>query len=467
MTSRAIIIRTRYRKASNPMSTALALHSHDHRSHEPTSSFNSKDSCDQHRRHYSSLPISNNFHSSNLSNNVHFNYKNHKIERTKVVRLLSSEAKEDFYKILGVTKEADKGKIKKAYFKLAKEYHPDTNQGDAKAAEKFKQVTEAYETLSDNKQRELYDAYGHAGVDPNSGFGGGGNPFGSSGGPFGPGGGYNFGDGSFHFSSNSGSEINPEDLFDAFFGGGARQRGPKRGSDLQMRVSLTFQEAAFGVKRDLNVKYQFRNSNTGRVEIKSSEVEVTIPAGVNNGMNLRLAGQGGDGDPGAPKGDLIVNVTVEEDDFFHRDGANVHVEVPISVTQAILGGSVDVKTLHGEVEMTVPKGCQPDSKLLMRGKGIPYVNGRGQMGNQIVHLKLQIPKRITQKQEQLLRDFDKEAQANGLGISGRLAKAAGSAFDSLFGSKSDEKPTNKADTEETPTNMEEQENMDKEKQKAQ
>ena len=298
------------------------------------------------------------------------------------------------------------------------------SKGDDKAAEKFKEATEAYEVLSDDKQKELYDTYGHAGVDPNSGFQQGGNPFEGFGGSGNP-----FGDGSFHFQSGPGGQIDPEDIFDAFFGGGRRrQRGPRRGADLQMHINLTFKEAVFGSTKDLDVRYQVRDPATGRVEVKERVVECTTPAGVDTGMNLRLSGQGAEGDPGAPRGNLLVTVVVEEDDYFHRDRTDVHVEVPISITQAILGGSVDVKTLTGEVEMKIPKGCQPDSKLMMRGKGIPYLRGSGsQKGNQIVHLKVQVPKKINSKQEEVLREFDKEEKENGIGVSGRIAKAAGSA----------------------------------------
>jgi len=385
------------------------------------------------------------------------------------IRCFSSQ-KADFYQTLNVDKGADKGTIKKAYFKLAKQYHPDTNKGDEKAAEKFKKVTEAYETLSDDKQRELYDTYGHAGVDPNSGFnqgGGGGNPFGGGFNPFGGGGG---GDGSFHFHQTGGSggvEIDPEELFDAFFGGGRRRpRGPRKGADLQMHVTLPFKDAVFGTKEDLKLRYQVMDNATGRVEVKERNVECDIPAGIDTGMNLRLSGQGAEGDVGAPRGDLLVTVIVEEDNFFHRDGADVHVEVPISVTQAILGGTVDVKTLTGVAEMTIPKGCQPESKLVMRGKGIPYLKGRGgasnRKGNQIVHLKIDIPKKITKRQEELIREFDKEAAESGMGMSGRLAKAAGSAFDSIFGtsnkdSKQDDDKKSKTSKDDSVDNSSEEE----------
>jgi len=385
--------------------------------------------------------------------------------------VFSSGGKEDFYKTLGVSKSADKGSVKKAYFKAAKKHHPDANKGDAAAAEQFKKVTEAYEVLSDDKQRELYDNYGHAGIDPSSNMGGGGgNPFGGGGNPFGggPGGqGFDFNDGSFHFSQGSDQQIDPEDLFDAFFGGGRRRaRGPRRGADLQMSVGLSFKDAVFGATKDLNLRYQVQDRKTGTVEVKSREVEVKVPPGVNDGINLRLAGQGAEGDKGAEKGDLIVTCVVEEDSYFMRDGADVHVEIPISVTQAILGGTVDVKTLTGVVEMKVPKGCQPDSKMMMRGKGIPYLNRPQQKGNQIVHLKLQIPSKINDRQETLLREFDKEAVESGEGISGRLAKAAGSAFESLFGGSSNKDDAG-SDAKESATESKVVEDDKKEKKKRQ
>ena len=305
------------------------------------------------------------------------------------------------------------------------------SQGDEKAAEQFKKVTEAYEVLSDDKQRQLYDQYGHAGVDPNF-QGGGGNPFD----------GFNFNDGSFHFQGGRGGgpELDPEDLFDMFFGSGGRSRrprGPRRGADLQMHVRLSFQEAVFGASKDLHLRYQTMNQQTGAVEVKEREVTVDTPPGIDTGMNLRLQGQGAEGEPGAPSGNLLVQVVVDPDDYFHRDGYDVHTEVPISVTQAILGGHVDVKTLSGEVEVKIPKGCQPETKLMLRGKGIQELHGT-RKGNQVVHLKIQIPKEISERQEELLREFDEETSRHGLGISGRLAHAAESAFEKLFGTKKEE-----------------------------
>jgi len=229
-----------------------------------------------------------------------------------------------------------------------------------------------------------------------------------------------------------------EELFDAFFGGGGgrrRPRGPRRGADLQMRVQLTFMEAVFGSSRDLHLKYQVRDEK-GKIVTKDREVTVETPAGVDTGMNLRLSGQGAEGDPGAPRGNLLVQVIVEDDEYFHRDGYDVHTEVPISVCQAILGGTVDVRTLTGVVEMKIPKGTQPESKLMLRGKGIPVLNSTSRKGNQIVHLKIQIPKKINERQEQLLREFDDETKACGGGIFGRLTDAGMSTFKRFFGGAS-------------------------------
>ena len=371
------------------------------------------------------------------------------------MRPFSSGTKEDFYKTLGVGKSADKGEIKKAYFKLAKKYHPDTNKDDASAEMKFKEVTAAYEVLSDPEQRKLYDQFGHAGVDPNFQAGGG-NPFGGAGNPFGGAGGMNFNDGSFHFSSGGGGpqgEIDPEELFDMFFGSGQggrsrRSRGPRRGADLQMHVRVSFKEAVFGAKKDLHLRYQVQDRESGQIEVKEREVNVDIPPGIDTGMNLRLAGQGAEGDPGAPKGNLLVQVIVDNDDYYIRDGYDVHTEIPIRVTQAILGGTVDVETLYGTVEVKIPKGCQPDTKLMLRGKGIQVLHGAGK-GNQIAHLKIQIPKQVSPEQEQLLREFDDEEVSGGKGVTGRLAEAAGSAFKKFFGGSDSGDDTQKKEKKDT------------------
>lgn len=204
-----------------------------------------------------------------------------------------------------------------------------------------------------------------------------------------------------------------------------------------MHVRLNFLEAVSGAKKDLHLRYQIHNAKKNTMEVKERDVTVDIPAGIDNGMNLRLSGQGAEGDPGAPRGNLIVQVLVEDDTYFHRDGADVHTECPISMTQAVLGGTVDVKTLTGTVEMKIPKGTQVDAKLMLRGKGIPHLNSDHKRGNHIVHLQIEIPKQVSKRQEELLREFDEEMKHSGGGIYGRLAKAAGSAFETIFGHKED------------------------------
>ncbi|KAL7567802.1 hypothetical protein ACA910_000554 [Epithemia clementina (nom. ined.)] len=372
-------------------------------------------------------------------------------------RLFSSDSKRDFYKVLGVDRNANKADIKKAYFKLAKKYHPDTNKGDEKAADKFKEATEAYEVLSDDKQREMYNQFGHAGVDPNFQ---GGNPFEGFEGFEG----FNFKDGGFHFSSSGGgrggnSEIDAEEIFEMFFGAGGggrgsrrRNRGPRRGSDLQMHVRLTFREAVLGTEKDLKLRYQILDHKTSEVVTKERDVKVQVPAGIDHGMNLRLSGQGAEGDPGAARGNLLVQVIVDDDPYFQRDGFNVHTQLDISFVQAILGGSVDVKTLDGEVELKIPKGCQPDTKLMLRGKGIVELNG-SRKGDHIVHVAVKIPKEITKRQEELIRQFDNppEKQApekqedlkeDQQCATGGFAKTA---FEKLFGGKKN-KNDNKKDS---------------------
>ena len=376
-----------------------------------------------------------NIHASSKETLILNNYRN---STKETIRSFSSDSKRDLYEVLGVPRSSDKGEVKKAYFKLAKKFHPDTNKDDEKAADKFKEATAAYETLSDDKQRKLYDQFGHAATDPNfqqQQQQGGGNPFG------GAGGGFNFQDGSFHFGGQGGAggEIDPDELFEAFFGGGSRRRrGPQRGSDLQMHVRLSFQEAVKGASKNLHLRYQVMNRENGQVEIKERDVKVDTPPGIDNGMNLRVSGEGAEGDAGAPRGNLLVQVLVDEDDYFVRDGANVHTEAPISITQAILGGTVDVKTLNGEVEVKVPQGCQPDMQLMLRGKGIQKLHGASK-GNHVVHLKIEIPKKFTKRQEELLREFDEEAKSSGVGISGRIAKAAESFCETIFGGKKDGK----------------------------
>ena len=192
-----------------------------------------------------------------------------------------------------------------------------------------------------------------------------------------------------------------------------------------------------------------------------------IAAGIDTGMNLRLAGKGAEGDPGADNGNLFVQVLVEDDSDFRRDGQDVHTEVPISFVQAVLGGTVDVQTLTGTVEMKIPKGCEINTKLLLRNKGIPLVNSHNRKGNHIVHWQMQIPKKINSKQEQWLRQFDEESSICGLGLSGKIAKAAGSAFESIFGSSKSSKKDNKNKNKDNNKTNEKNNDEDEKKQQAQ
>lgn len=339
----------------------------------------------------------------------------------------------DYYEVLGVERSADESTLKKAYRKLALKYHPDKNPDNAEAEAKFKEAAEAYSVLSDADKRAQYDRFGHAGV---SGAGGGG-------------GGY---------------QVNIEDLFGDFFGGifggggggGGRRRGVERGADLQYRLEITFEEAAFGVKRDITFPRRescgtcegsgakpgsakktcstcrgageirvsrgfFAVAQTcpacggqgeiiedkctdckgaGRIE-KETTVSVDVPAGVNNGTKLRYPGRGEAGRGGGPAGDLYVVLSVEDHPIFVRDGSNVHIEVPLSFPQAALGAELEVPTVDGRVTMKVPPGTQPGGTMRLRGKGIPKVRSDAR-GDQFVHFVLEVPKKLTDRQRELI-----------------------------------------------------------------
>ncbi|CAM9879264.1 unnamed protein product [Discosporangium mesarthrocarpum] len=236
-------------------------------------------------------------------------------------------SKRDFYEVLGVPRGADASEVKKKYFQLAKKYHPDTNQDNPDAKKKFQEITEAYEVLGNTEKRERYDQFGHAGVDPGMGAGGTGGPdpfagFGGFGGP---------GAGAGGFRTN----IDPNDLFEQLFGAGMggqrRPRGPRPGQDLQIRLELSFLEAAFGTRKSVPVTYivlegQQRKRNT-------RNVEVDIPAGVENGIVLQMPQMGAEGDKGAPRGDLYVQLSVAEDPYFEREGPDLHVEAMVGLAE--------------------------------------------------------------------------------------------------------------------------------------
>jgi molecular chaperone DnaJ len=289
--------------------------------------------------------------------------------------------------------------------------------------------------------------------------------------PFGGGGfegfqGFSYGDGSFHINMNVGG-MDPDDLFQDFFGGFRRNRGPRRGSDLEMHVRIPFMEAVSGTKRDLKVRYNVLDRESGQYRVKEREVTVDIPAGIDNGMNLRLAGKGADGDPGAPPGNLLVRVIVDQHDYFVREGEDIHTPLSIDFVTAILGGTVDVRTLNGTVEMKIPRGCQPDTKMMLRGKGIRGIHGSG-VGNQIVHIAVEIPKSITPYQEELLRKFNGEGdekESSTDSLSG-IGKAAESAFEKLFGKTKEGGTGKEGDNASAKKEVEEEEEEDEKKRAA-
>lgn len=363
----------------------------------------------------------------------------------------SRTLKDDYYKTLEVPRGATKEEIKKSYRNLAKKYHPDLNKDNDKAADKFAQVSEAYEILEDDEKRQRYDAFGHAGVDSNGmgGQPGGGNPFegfGGFGGPFGGGG----------FAN--GQQMHPEDLFDflnqAMGGRGTGRRG--KGSDVEAILQLSFMEAVHGCTKSFDFDYVTPITQRGQPQTrKRKSVSVDVPAGIDNNVQMRLAGKGGEGAEGMPAGDLFVRMQVMEDPYFKREGIHIHTDMPISVTQAILGSTVDVLTLDGMVKMKVPQGTQPNTTLLMRGKGVKDIQRRNVRGNQYVTLKVKIPTNLSERQQELLEEFEgHEEGKSGAPSAKKMPYSVSSAWDrvkeaaataaSAFSSASDEAEGKKA-----------------------
>ena len=357
-----------------------------------------------------------------------------------------AENKRDYYEVLGLSKGADDSEIKKAYRKLAMKYHPDHNQGDAEAEQKFKEINEAYSVLSDADKKAKYDQYGHAAFDPASGgFGGGG---------FGGFDGFDFGD-----------------IFSSFFGGGGgfgnggrRRNAPVRGDDVGVRITLTFEEAVFGTKKEISyqkiqkcsdcngtgahegkgIKTCSKCNGSGQVRVTqrtplgmiqtsracdecggsgkiienpcktcrgsgytkvTKKLEVTIPAGIDDGHRIALRGQGSDGQNGGPAGDLVILISVKRHKIFERDGRNVYCEVPITFAEAVLGAEIDIPTLDGEEKYTIPEGTQTDTTFTLRGRGIPDVNTPGRKGDLMVTVVVEVPKNLSGEQKELLRKF--------------------------------------------------------------
>lgn len=355
-------------------------------------------------------------------------------------------SKRDYYEVLGVAKTASEDELKKAYRKLARKYHPDVNRDNPKETEeKFKEVNEAYEILSNAERRAQYDQFGHAAFDAANGGGAGG--FGGGGGAGG-------------FS----------DIFDMFFGqsgfggfGGGRSPGPERGSDLRYDMEIKFEEAAFGLDTEIqvprtedcsacqgsgsapgthpetcpdchgtgqvqvtqntpfgrmvNVKACDRCHGEGKI-IKSPckechgrgkvrvnrKIKIKIPAGVDNGSRLRVTHEGEAGQRGGPPGDLYVYLFVKQHKLFTREGNDVICEVPINFVQATLGDEIEVPTLDGKVQLKVPEGTQTGTVFRVKDKGIPHLRGHGR-GDQHVRVKIVTPKKLTNRQKDLLREF--------------------------------------------------------------
>ncbi|AVX20006.1 MULTISPECIES: molecular chaperone DnaJ [Carboxydocella] len=353
-------------------------------------------------------------------------------------------SKRDYYEVLGVGRNATEEEIKKAYRKLSKKYHPDLNPGDKSAEEKFKEINEAYEVLSDPQKRAAYDQFGHAGA---QGFGGQGG----------------FGDFQGGFGGFGAEEIFG-DIFDMFFGGGSRKRqGPQRGSDLSAEIELTFEEAAFGTTKTIEIPrtetceichgtgakpgtgqrtcptcngtgqqqivqntpfgrfIQSRPCQTcagqgkiieqpcqhchgkGRVR-KLRKITVNIPAGVDSGTRVRKAGEGEAGLRGGPPGDLYLIVRVKPHKIFRREHNDVVMKLNISFPQAALGDEVEVPTLEGKEKIKISPGTQNGTVIRLRGKGIVDVHGRGR-GDQRIEIQVEVPTKLTERQKQLLEEL--------------------------------------------------------------
>ena len=318
-------------------------------------------------------------------------------------------AKRDYYETLGVNKSADKEAIKRAYRKLAKKYHPDTNAGDAHAEEMFKDVTEAYNVLSDEKKRKLYDEFGFAGLQEGfseeaarqaaqggfGGFGGNGSfsgSYSSNGGPF--------THQEFHFENGSGEMDDIFSMFGDMFshGGSARGRSSSRkGSDVMADLTISFDEAVFGCEKSISLQ----DPSTGKV----SNLSIHIPAGIESGKTVRLKGQGNPGRNGGAAGDVLLNVNVTPSREFERKGQNVYSTIRVPFTTAALGGKARVHTLYGDVECSIKAGTQGGSKIRLKGKGISSMKNPSVKGDQYVTVEISVPRRLTPRAKEALEEY--------------------------------------------------------------
>ena len=300
-------------------------------------------------------------------------------------------SKRDYYEVLGVSKNASDDEIKKAYRKLAIKYHPDKNPGNTEAEAKFKEINEAHDVLSDKQKRARYDQFGHAGVG-GAGFGGGasGNPFAGGANPFGQGGTFNYGGQTFTFDFGGAGGSVFDDILGSIFGNGGARRA-RRGADYQTVVTLSFEEAIFGV--------------TKKVSIEGKELKVKVPAGIDDGMSIRLKGKGGPApESGAEPGDLYVRVRVKPHKHLTREGAIILSEQHVSMVDAALGCEIDVETVDGVVTMKVPAGTQSETPFKLSGHGVPF-RADGDRGPHIVTVIVETPKNLSRKQKELLEEF--------------------------------------------------------------
>ena len=362
-------------------------------------------------------------------------------------------ASKDYYEILGVERDADAKTIKRAFLKKARVLHPDVNK-EPDAEEKFKEVNEANEVLSDPEKKARYDQFGFAGVDPNYGAG--------AGGAGGFGGGFDFGDLGDIFGS----------FFGGGFGGGQRRNpnAPQRGESIRASVSVSFTDAAFGCEKSVTLERSEMCGTckgngcapgttpevcpdchgTGTVQVrrqtpmgvfasngpcrkcggtgrlihqpcpdcrgggtvrKRKTIQVTIPAGIDHGQTISLRGQGNAGKNGGPAGDLLITVMVQPHDLFRRDGVDVFCEAPITFTQAVLGAELEIPTIDGKVKYSIPEGTQTGTVFRLKGKGIPVLNGRGR-GDQYVTVTIETPRNLNKEQKEALRKFSETVGEN-------------------------------------------------------
>ena len=357
-----------------------------------------------------------------------------------------AEQKRDYYEVLGVPKGASEEEIKKAYKKLARKYHPDLNPDNKEAEEQFKEVNEAYEILSDPSKKSRYDQFGFAGVDPNYGAGAGGGGFD---------GGFDFGDLGDIFGS----------FFGGGFGGGRRANpnAPQRGESIRLSLAISFEEAAFGCEKEVSVDRMEQCGTchgsgcaagtspevcpdchgTGQVQVrrqtpmgvfatsapcgkcggkgkiihqpcpdcrgsgavrKRKTIQVSIPAGIDNGQTISVRGQGSAGKNGGPAGDLLVTITVRPHELFRREGSSVLCDAPITFAQAVLGAELEIPTIDGKVKYDLPEGTQTGTTFRLKGKGIPALNGRGR-GDQYVTVYIETPRNLNREQKEALKKF--------------------------------------------------------------